>query len=302
MAIKHQETPHERIERLTSTFQYMVNQTTETNEIQQTFDCSQCGTIFSTNNEQIIHNEKCHATKTYSSAIKIVPDQDFLTNNTADLKAQLEAIPKEDLFYEEDVFEKDFKLILNAEKKEEKSDTMVSYNCNKCKFRASSNRCLSAHEAFVHDDKFYKCENCPMRTKTEPALHYHIDIKHNIYWDVEEERRESFQNIQIPDNLKEYFPDNHVILKTKPDGLCGITCGSIHIFAQPTEGKQFRQVINKHFVSHWEHYQHKISFPYERQVGVDGTIFYRLQKLIISGRIVKKYRLCVICTKWMPQW
>ena len=243
------------------------------------FDCSECGKIFSTNDEQIIHNDKYHAKTTYrtnepvnSNIKKIVPDQEFLTSNTSDLKAMLGAIPLEALIYEENVFEKDFMTILNCEKKEEESDAMASYNCEKCKFRASSKRCPKAHNAFVHDEKFYKCENCPMRTKTESALYYHIDIKHNDYWDVEEDKREALQNMKIPDNLKEYFPDNHVILKTNPDGLCGITCGSIHIFAQHKESKQFRRVVNKHFVSHWEHYKHKISFPYERQVGVNDKM------------------------------
>ena len=48
-------------------------------------------------------------------------------------------------------------------------------------------RPLRIHIAFVNDEKFFKCEHCPIRTKTELALHYHVDIKHNVYWVVEEE-------------------------------------------------------------------------------------------------------------------
>ena len=33
-----------------------------------------------------------------------------------------------------------------------------------------------------------------MRTRTELALHYHIDIKHNTYWDVEDEAKERLQH------------------------------------------------------------------------------------------------------------
>ena len=55
---------------------------------------------------------------------------------------------------------------------------------------------------------------------------------------------------QIPTNLKKYFPNNHVVLTIKPDGLCGISCGSAHIFAQPQEAKYFRRAINLHLVSH----------------------------------------------------
>ena len=52
----------------------------------------------------------------YSNVMKIVPDQDFLTQNTADLKTMLDAIPNESLEYEVDVFEKGFKEVLNSEK------------------------------------------------------------------------------------------------------------------------------------------------------------------------------------------
>ena len=50
--------------------------------------------------------------------MKVVPDQNVIAQNTAELKAMLEAIPKEALEYEEDVFEKDFKLVLSSEKEE----------------------------------------------------------------------------------------------------------------------------------------------------------------------------------------
>ena len=74
----------------------------------------------------------------------------------------------------------------------------------------------------------------------------------------------------IPAKLRKHFPNNHVILMVKPDGLCGMSCGAGHIFAQPHKGKQFRREINKHMVANWSFYQDKINFPYERQVGVIG--------------------------------
>ena len=88
----------------------------------------------------------------------------------------------------------------------------------------------------------------------------------------EEKAEEVPQYKEIPDHLKEHFPKDHVLLNIKPDGNCGVTCGSAHIFAQPTQGKEFRIVINKYMVSHWEFCKNKISFPYERQVGVGGKI------------------------------
>ena len=123
--------------------------------------------------------------------MKIVPDPNFITQNTADLKAQLEAIPKEALEFEEDVFENDFKLVLNSVKEESCRGNPNRYNCTKCNFRASSKRCLNAHNTFVHENKFYTCEYCPIKTRTEMALHYHIDMKHNTYWELEEQVRDT---------------------------------------------------------------------------------------------------------------
>ena len=54
---------------------------------------------------------------------------------------------------------------------------------------------------------------------------------------------------EIADKLKKHFPKDHVFLQVKADGLCGVSCGSGHIFAQPQNGKQFRKQINKHLVS-----------------------------------------------------
>ena len=128
----------------------------------------------------------------FTTTNKIIPDTDFLTQNTADLKAMLETIPEEALNYEEDIFEKDFKVVLNSfEGQEEKSDNMTSFNCDQCKFRGTSERCLYAHIIFVHDPKLYTCNTCPMKTRTQQAMYYHIDMKHNVYWEIEEEARNS---------------------------------------------------------------------------------------------------------------
>ena len=75
---------------------------------------------------------------------------------------------------------------------------------------------------------------------------------------------------EVPNDLKKHFPEDHVILQIKPDGTCGISCGSGHIFAEPTEGDKFRRQLNKHMVSNWEYYKDKIDFPYQRQIGANG--------------------------------
>ena len=200
MTLVHQETDSIRIERLTRTFEAMERKTQESSVTNyKLYDCSECGDLFVSSDQLNSHIRKHHKTQLQgfipvkvqeefiSPAVKILPDHDFLTKNTADLKAMLESIPKEALFYEEDVFEKDFKLVLNSVKEEQKSDDMTSYCCEECNFRATSKRCLSAHNTFVHGYKFYKCEVCPMKTRTEQALNYHVDIKHNSYLEVKEE-------------------------------------------------------------------------------------------------------------------
>ena len=77
----------------------------------------------------------------------------------------LEAIPKEALECDEDAFKKYFKLILNSGEKQTQHDTMESFKCEECSFRASSRRCLSAHIAFVHNLKYHSCDQCPIKTR-----------------------------------------------------------------------------------------------------------------------------------------
>ena len=52
----------------------------------------------------------------FSTNTKIMQDTDFITGNTADLKVMLETIPEEGLNYDEDILEKDFKVVLNPHK------------------------------------------------------------------------------------------------------------------------------------------------------------------------------------------
>ena len=140
-------------------------------EIKIEYKCKECNIEFPTNSSVTNHVATVHKSNHYqvqktqsettlerrnqeeTALVKIVPDQNFLTQNTADLKAWLEAIPKEAFIYEEDLFEKDFKEILNSEKVELFPDNKNKYNCNQCNIRASSKRCLKAHKTFVHEKK-----------------------------------------------------------------------------------------------------------------------------------------------------
>ena len=100
-------------------------------------------------------------------SVKVIPDQEFLTKNTCELKAMLEAIPEEALNYNEDTFEKDIKRVLGSKDTARISEDMTSFKFDKCNFRASPEICLRAHNTFVHGDKFSNCPHCPMRTRTE---------------------------------------------------------------------------------------------------------------------------------------
>ena len=110
-------------------------------------DCTECGLMFRTEKDLKMHNQRKHGVRLIgieeelvSSVVKIDPDLDFLTKNTADLKVMLEAIPKNKLLYDEDAFEKDFKLILNSVEKDVQTEAMISFKCEKCNFRGSSKR------------------------------------------------------------------------------------------------------------------------------------------------------------------
>ena len=62
MANIHEETPHMRMNRLTTTFQSMVNQSKIQNvKSAKLFDCSECGNMFSSYSEQKSHNDEYHA-------------------------------------------------------------------------------------------------------------------------------------------------------------------------------------------------------------------------------------------------
>ena len=76
----------------------------------------------------------------------------------------------------------------------------------------------------------------------------------------------------IPPQLRKHFPKDHVLLLSKPDGVCGISCGAAHILGLLSKGKELRREINKHIVSNWLFYRNKIDFPYSRQVGVSGDM------------------------------
>ena len=220
MAKVHMETDHDRISRLTKTISVALHPE-DTKGRKMAFYCTECGIVFQNIEDKRTHESTKHKEvqskvsvneEVFSTGAKIIPDTDFITMNTADLKLMLEAIPAEVLNYEEDVFEKDFKEVLNSEKVKAEKDCMQSYPCDECNFRATSRRCLKTHMTFVHSPTFYRCKHCTLKTRTDNALQYHIDMKHNTYWEdgqeevganlLTQKKEDSIEDIKETENQK----------------------------------------------------------------------------------------------------
>ena len=169
MKVIHKESEYSRINRLTQQIQSVINSDANKNNVYlKSMDCAECGLCFISKEEQKNHNQQKHNVpyksqekvnvlknqmkeEVFSATVRIEPDQDFLTKSTADLKAMLESISKESLHYEEDAFEMDFKLVLNSVEDIKDTGNNTRYQCDQCKFRGHSRRCLRAFITFVHE-------------------------------------------------------------------------------------------------------------------------------------------------------
>ena len=110
---------------------------------------------------------------------RIVPDVEFLTQNTTDLKEMLEGLPEGVVYTDEETFQQDFDEILNEKVEHEEANTLGRFRCDKCKFKVFSQRALRAHVKLVHDTTFFACKKCRARTKTTGAMELHLRRKHN---------------------------------------------------------------------------------------------------------------------------
>ena len=75
---------------------------------------------------------------------------------------------------------------------------------------------------------------------------------------------------ETPENIKHFTNKDDLILSIEADGACALNAGSAHIFEDQSQGRRFRSVVNNHIADRWSFYSAKVSFPYERQVGVKG--------------------------------
>ena len=74
----------------------------------------------------------------------------------------------------------------------------------------------------------------------------------------------------VPENIKHFMTQDSLILSIKGDGACALNAASTHIFEDQSQGRKFRSILNNHMERKFSFYSQKISFPYERQVGVAG--------------------------------
>ena len=56
------------------------------------------------------------------------------------------------------------------------------------------------------------------------------------------------------------------------DGACAAHCASIWLFRDTKFGPKLRGVMCNHMADRWDFYKEKVSFPYERKVGVQGKV------------------------------
>ena len=64
---------------------------------------------------------------------------------------------------------------------------------------------------------------------------------------------------------------NSVLYKVVANGACGANAVAAHIYNNESYGLNLRKNVNSSIVQHWDFYKDKISFPYNRKVGISGS-------------------------------
>ena len=88
---------------------------------------------------------------------------------------------------------------------------------------------------------------------------------------------------KIPDNIINLVKPGDIILNANPNGACGPNAAAAHIFEDQNEGPELRKAMNDHITKYWSHYQTKIDFPYEREVGNTGDkVYFKASKYLLD--------------------
>ena len=160
--------------------------------------------------------------------------------------------------------------------------------CKICEISFTTETLMKNHEEKVHRTqapKFteFNCESCKKAFISEINLKKHIkesheDVKNkvdNVYqspMDIDEVELQVLPpNVTyLPSNVNHIVNAGDLMYVTSSDGACAANTAAAHIFQDPEYGPQFRLRMNNHIVDNWEFYQEKISFPYNRKIGVQG--------------------------------
>ena len=132
------------------------NQSTNAEDNETSHVCTQCLKDFKSGNCLKMHIEQDH---NFVNLLELPNFKSKMLNTYEyDLEKLLESLPKD---------------ILSNE------GTKV-FECDKCKFHATTNVDLLVHQQMVHDPNFYICNKCETRTKTVDALDFHMRNKHGV--------------------------------------------------------------------------------------------------------------------------
>ena len=186
MKLVHKETEYERIER-TLNAKYAVQQSQnpnqQVNKNQMTltaiknYICTECGVVFSTLNDQRVHEEEHHNIKEESILkipeqvdqnpkslqITIQPQEGWLSKSLPNLEDLLATIPSNKLVSKEDEMksQEDFKDIMckvKTVKVINHHEIKSTLKCKKCKFNTISKESLKIHVKNVHEPIVLSCD------------------------------------------------------------------------------------------------------------------------------------------------
>ena len=170
-------------------------------KIRLKFICGECDLEFVNNSMMKRHIESGHievgGTIVDENVKKIKPDKDFLTKNTMDLEDLLKNLPMESFYSAEAEFQDDLKEILDVKGEQDEYENHVKINCDLCKFRGKSKKVMRVHHKFVHDQKFYTCNTCGIKTRTVGAMKTHMWHAHKVISTYKEPTKVKYNEINV---------------------------------------------------------------------------------------------------------
>ena len=172
-----------------------------------------------------------------------------------------------------------------------------NFKCKVCSISFLTSQLLKDHLHEKHEAQtLTKCEDCDYTGKNVNDLEAHIltmhaifpmDVDTSVYSDVTsvkpvDQKEDTVKDMiiddydvvytNLPENVLHLVNPDDVQFVIPSDGACGSGCGAAHILNNHKAGPKLRKTLNNHMVENWWFYKEKISFPYERKVGVSGKV------------------------------